>query len=729
MSMRMTTRIADRTLGAVGALVLAAGCGSDVMMDESPPLETASEALTAKARGSDQESLRRAFPKARVDMRGGRIARLSHAALAKGATPEASTETFRSDMAARFGSTADELVPARLEHGRHVYTARPEGEPFMHDPKTGAHKLTMFRYAQVRSGLPVYGASLRVIVSNATGNPVISADSTLRDLGDFVVPSGVRAFEVDARRSLAAVATDPGALADGRKPPSELSFTKPELVIYAGAGEEVVAPRLAAKYVGSGDAGVWRFLADASTGDIIRVDSAIHSARVRGYVNGMGTDGHVASECAGTTGRSMKHAYVRLSSGAEGFTDELGNYELSGPAYLWWILQSEMRGRAFTVVDNARSTETLEKWVYPPATSNFLHNASSNNEYLLAEVNGYYFANKLRDWVLSYEPAFPVIATETGFPVRVNATDGLCPGNGEYEDEPDPRYYGIKLCAAGARDGTEYTNTAFGSAIYHEYGHHIVKSATGIQYRSSYAEGMADAIALAMTDDSRVGAGLVKGDCNSSWRDIDVGNDCTAVYPEGGPCSTCGDAWVGFHECGMVLSGAIVGIRKRLMATHPNYRDIVNRLILRALRYHNDNPYIPATTLDEFLMADDDDNNLANGTPHWNAICESFAERNIATCPTLSSPCAQFCSNPLTIGWSGSYQSGSLGTGTICRETTQAVTGGNCGGLASGRKLYINGMEMNCNYQTWSPVPPRANGGYCITTTAGNNSWASFSLW
>lgn len=94
-----------------------------------------------------------------------------------------------------------------------------------------------------------------------------------------------------------------------------------------------------------------------------------------------------------------------------------------------------------------------------------------------------------------------------------------------------------------------------------------------------------------------------------------------------------------------------------------------------------------------------------------------------------ANPCADFCSPPSVFNWSGSYQSGQLGTGTICRETTQAVVGGNCGNLAPGRTLSVNGSVMPCNNLNWSSIPAPVNGGYCVTTTAGQYPWAFFTLW
>lgn len=95
------------------------------------------------------------------------------------------------------------------------------------------------------------------------------------------------------------------------------------------------------------------------------------------------------------------------------------------------------------------------------------------------------------------------------------------------------------------------------------------------------------------------------------------------------------------------------------------------------------------------------------------------------------SPCAGLCTNPVqfSIAQYRDYQSGNLGAGAVCYETTSNVVGGNCGNFVSPRTLSVNGTQKTCNYQNWSSVPAKRNGGYCIQTTAGSYPWAYFSVW
>ena len=93
-----------------------------------------------------------------------------------------------------------------------------------------------------------------------------------------------------------------------------------------------------------------------------------------------------------------------------------------------------------------------------------------------------------------------------------------------------------------------------------------------------------------------------------------------------------------------------------------------------------------------------------------------------------TAPCTGLCSNP-TIYTGPSLQSGNIGTGAVCYQTTANLAGGNCGNFVSPRTLSVNGTQMSCNSGNWASLPAKRNGGYCITTTAGNQPWAFITTW
>jgi hypothetical protein len=88
------------------------------------------------------------------------------------------------------------------------------------------------------------------------------------------------------------------------------------------------------------------------------------------------------------------------------------------------------------------------------------------------------------------------------------------------------------------------------------------------------------------------------------------------------------------------------------------------------------------------------------------------------------SPCTGLCSSPVVFT-TQNYQSGNLGTGATCHQTTANLVGGNCSNISS-RTLKVNGTTMSCN--GWA-LPAKVNGGYCIQVTAGTPSYTSFATW
>ena len=107
----------------------------------------------------------------------------------------------------------------------------------------------------------------------------------------------------------------------------------------------------------------------------------------------------------------------------------------------------------------------------------------------------------------------------------------------------------------------------------------------------------------------------------------------------------------------------------------------------------------------------------------------SSSDDVVVTVTAADKPCSGLCSNPVTFTINGSYQSGSLGTGAVCYETTATIYGGNCGNFVSPRTLMVNGTTEPCMGGNWPSIPAKRNGGYCIQTTAGDQPWAYFTAW
>ena len=97
----------------------------------------------------------------------------------------------------------------------------------------------------------------------------------------------------------------------------------------------------------------------------------------------------------------------------------------------------------------------------------------------------------------------------------------------------------------------------------------------------------------------------------------------------------------------------------------------------------------------------------------------------------LPTPCSGLCNNPVvfTVAANGNFQSGSIGTGATCFETQSRLALGNSSEFAGTQTISVNGRVQPSNTDWKYPLPPMRHNGYCIQTTAGGNSFASFAAW
>ena len=268
-------------------------------------------------------------------------------------------------------------------------------------------------------------------------------------------------------------------------------------------------------------------------------------------------------------------------------------------------VESPVRGRYFRVQNNGGANSVLSMNVTPPGPADFLHNAANDNDFPRAEVNGYLHANVVRDFVLVQNPTYPVIANQTEFLVNVNV-GGSC--NAFYNGSAINFY----------RAGGGCPNMAYSSIVYHEYGHHIV--ATGGSGQGAYGEGMSDTTSQLIQDIPETGIGFF-GNCNAPLRTADN----NMQYPCSGP----------IHTCGTLLSGSVWSTRNYLLATEPeDYLEILRKIAINAVMLHNGSSITPAITVD-YLTIDDDDDDITNGTPHYQEIAAGFGDHNMDAPPLL----------------------------------------------------------------------------------------------
>jgi hypothetical protein len=190
------------------------------------------------------------------------------------------------------------------------------------------------------------------------------------------------------------------------------------------------------------------------------------------------------------------------------------------------------------------------------------------------------------------------------------------------------RYSGTNASHSGTiTDGTpqsvDYGNTGrMGDVVYHEYGHGITDFLYGpYDPPSDLHEGNSDFVANLLTRESIIGLGYYLNNCTSGIRNSD--NDMTH------PCVGSG------HTCGQVIAGFHWDAWQELLAVYPQgYADSVTSYTWHYGRKLG----LPQTQPDQVywtFVADDNDGNLANGTPHHPYFCTA-ANNHAFTCPAIT---------------------------------------------------------------------------------------------
>lgn len=580
------------TLGAGVTFILTMAALADASMHDSISTHQAAEKFQ-----SDHPGVR--FYRGSGD----RVERIYGKAFATGASAIESAEKVRSGAAAIWGVRPADLVPGSTMPDGRVTTG------VGWDRETQTHRFTLVSYLQTRDGVPVYGSQLRLLARNEPGHPIVLASSALRNIGGFAVdPAAAAAVDAGTLDQQAVASIGGGVIHSSR------------MVIFAGAGDEVRAPRLAREVVVVNGDEEWRVIVDAETAEPLHTESLLCFQSISGVVEGNATTGVGSDECEPELPRPLPYVMV-TGDGESVFTDADGSFMLESPGTIR-MAESILDGQWFDVFDFAGSP-AMAMAAADGEETNLLFNAENTDPQVRAQVNAYLEVNTIRDFVLTHNPSYPTLDTPD-FMVTVNRTGEVCANIAWYSAvEPS-----LNFCVASAA----YANSAFASVIYHEYGHHLVAAGGSGQW--SYGEGMSDALSALLLDSPLVGLGL-ENDCGQAFRNIET--DCQ-FHPAN--CSSCGND---LYLCSLVLSGSVWDLRNNLMATDPvGFRDTVAGLAINSILLHNGATINPGITID-FLTLDDDNGDFTDGTPHYDEIAAAFGAHGMPA-PALY---------PFTFVWSG----------------------------------------------------------------------------
>ncbi len=536
----------------------------------------------------------------------GRMARVWGTIFSTGATPLDSAEAFIGEHGPMLARGVGTLLPIAGEPGG------PLVQTLLWQEDRNDFKFHLIRYGQSLEGIPVFRGSVILLMRNEVLNPLVLASVNLRDLQGAQIPDGAGqddpSLDGRMRRRIDRAMGGASQIVDG-----------PRFVIWAGFEGLMADPTLAIEVIAErgtvADPANYRkqlFLLDAATGQILFVENQISHVDISGNVSGMATDQIGADICGTESVQSLPYAEARVVGGNTTFADVDGDFTIPHAGNTQVTVESRLRGQWFEVFDTSigGGTPTLTMNVTPPGPANFVHNQANTSETVRAGVNCYLHANICRDFVLSYDPTFPTIGAQQFFDVNVNL-NSTC--NAFYNGSSINFY----------RAGGGCANTGFDTVVYHEYGHHLVQvGSSGGQ--GAYGEGMADCIAVIITDDPILARGF-QSNCAAGIRNAN--NNCQ--YQTSG-CSSCGSE---AHACGMLISGCVWSLRNQLLNSEPQtYRDILSEMTIASIRLHNYSAIDPRVTID-FITVDDDDGNSQNGSPHYQEINAAFTAHNMAAPP------------------------------------------------------------------------------------------------
>ena len=353
--------------------------------------------------------------------------------------------------------------------------------------------------------------------------------------------------------------------------------------------------------------GGWRIFVDAQSGEILMRRSLIYYSL---------TTGSVVSEIlhpspwGSATTVGLPHLSVELREGeipvATGHTDAAGYFSFDAPPE-GLTLAATLAGHYAQIHEDSLAAPSPHLALPIAATPFELiwEDAAASP----AAREAYVHVNRAHDWLTRIDPGFA--ALDQPIPVLVN--DPLISCNAYAMTDPEAPYL-----AFAAESGTCTATARIADVVYHEYGH----LATLFAYYPAYApadlhEGFSDYFAATLNDSSIIGLDF-KGP-GTSLRD--VSHDM--VFPGPTNCE--------FNEyCrGLFIAGALWDLRTALSDA---MADRAAAIALADSLFHFARAGKPQT-LDEclhhVLLQDDDDGNLANGTPHLDFIGPAFERHNI----------------------------------------------------------------------------------------------------
>jgi hypothetical protein len=380
------------------------------------------------------------------------------------------------------------------------------------------------------------------------------------------------------------------------------------MILPVEVGEAGLEYRLAYRFDLKVDSpfGIWATWVDAMSGQILWRKNLIRFTDFTGHAQGdVEWDGY----CDGSTaGYALKNQRVTITGVGTANTNAAGDFTLSYSGSDSKTISAEIRG-PYVNVNRTTGTDASQTGTITPGTPYTVSWTNSNS--LASERDAFAYVNKVHDWIKMIDPTFTGLDYE--MLAVIEGTTGYCPGNAWWDGT------NVNFCAQSA----SYGNTArMSDVVFHEYTHGITEKMYGSSpIGDDMHEGNSDVGANFLTRESIMGLGFYLNNCTTGIRNsLNILTD------------PCGDE---AHICGQVIAGFFWDSWAGLLAAYPQ---AVADSLARTAWHYGRKMGLPATMVDQVhwtFVADDNDGNLANGTPHYTQYCTGATNHGF-TCPAIT---------------------------------------------------------------------------------------------
>lgn len=303
--------------------------------------------------------------------------------------------------------------------------------------------------------------------------------------------------------------------------------------------------------------------------------------------------------------------YQRISAdGHVVYSDADGNFSVTVTNNQVYAVTATNRGTYAKVYDTALGRYATTTANGSPSSPAHLYwtDATSTG----AERDAYYHVNRVHSWIKNIDPGF----TGMDYELYTVVNDNTCTCNAWSGGG------GLNFCAAG---GGCNNMAQVADVVYHEY-HHSITAATyspsAPPTPSGLNEGFSDACAMMITDDYCMAQSYLQSNPDGCMRSgLNL-----RQYP-GTECS-------GEEHClGEIVMGGFWKARRNLLNKYgPGFEPQVELYFRSAVEAKTYN--MPNFVM-RFVLANDDNGDVTDGTPDYWEICDGFGENGIP-CPAIT---------------------------------------------------------------------------------------------